>query len=290
MYMYMCMCMCMYTRLSRVLSTTPEYKHNLSQLYKLTTLSRTRAAVHNALTSVVAGFRGLSEMEPVAAVTRMQDKRLREAVAVTVGNRYSGSHTVDSHISARELHDALQQLGLRVEAPWIDQVGGQPMLDKLRGVLATKVQPTDNGFIFAFCGHGRVAELCGNDCVFTSYQAIVDVIAEEPKLQGKPKLVVFDCCHTGTQPGDQFRLPTDMIVARATGFGTKAFEMPNVGNIYTSRLATEIRDHAAEYSVEDLLKLTQGAIHRKNTPTQQVAHVDSSLGAYHLHLGPEAQV
>ena len=30
--------------------------------------------------------------------------------------------------------------------------------------------------------------------MFASYQAIVDVIAAEPKLQGKPKLVVFDCC------------------------------------------------------------------------------------------------
>ena len=80
-----------------------------------------------------------------------------------------------------------------------------------------------------------------------------------------------------------------MIVARSTGFGAEAFETPNVGNIYTSRLATEIRNRADLCSVEDLLKLTQGAIHRKNTPTQQVAHVTSSLGDYHLHLGPETQ-
>ena len=55
------------------------------------------------------------------------------------------------------------------------------------------------------------------------------------------------------------------------------------------QLAAEIREKAAVCSVEDLLKLTQGAIHRKNTPTQQVAHVTSSLGDYHLHLGPETQ-
>ena len=79
-----------------------------------------------------------------------------------------------------------------------------------------------------------------------------------------------------------------MIVTRSTGFGTKAWEQPGRGNIYTRRLAAEIREKAAVCSVEDLLKLTQGAIHGEPTPRQQVAHVlDSSLGAYHLHLGPE---
>ena len=162
------------------------------------------------------------------------------------------------------------------------------MLDRLRGVLETQVEPTDDGFVFAFCGHGRATELQGNDGVLTSYQAIVDVIAAEPKLQGKPKVLVFDCCQAvGNGPTHQLRLPADMIVARSTGFGGAAFETPNVGSIYTRRLAAEIRKKAAVCSVEDLLKLTQGAIHGEPTPRQQVAHVDSSLGAYHLHFGPE---
>ena len=253
------------------------------------------------------------------------------------------------------------------------------MLDKLRGVLATHVQFTDDGFIFAFGGHGRATELQGNDGVLTPYQAIVDVIAAEPKLQGKPKVVVLDCCQiamltatvrsssaaavehalkTGlgtealvwhklgmkvivpprigqrvdsgasaslvamtltiaeapdraallvinqaiaheagvpgtdvaldlTGPTHQLHQPTDMIVARSTAFGTKAWEQLGRGSIYTRRLADEIRARAAACSVEDLLKLTQGAIHNEPTPRQQVAHVDSSLGAYHLHLGPE---
>ena len=164
------------------------------------------------------------------------------------------------------------------------------MLDKLRCVLATLVLPTDDGFVFAFGGHGRATELKGNDGVLTPYQDIVDVIAAEPKLQGKPKLVVFDCCQvTGKGPTRQLSLPKDMIVARSTGFGTKAWEQPNKGTIYTRRLAAEIHDRAAVCSVEDLLKLTQGAIHGEPTPRQQVAHVDSSLGAYHLYLGSETQ-
>ena len=172
------------------------------------------------------------------------------------------------------------------------------MLDKLRGVLATHVQPTDDGFVFAFGGHGRATELKGNDGVLTPYQDIVDVIAAEPKLQDKPKLVVFDCCQvTGTGATDQLSLPKDMIVARSTGFGTKAWEQPNKGTIYTRRLAAEIHDRAAVCSVEDLLKLTQGAIYDEisgarlagHVSSDQVAHIDSSLGAYHLHLGPETR-
>jgi hypothetical protein len=37
--------------------------------------------------------------------------------------------------------------------------------------------------------------------------------------------------------------------------------------------------------VVDLLKLTQGQVHGLNTPTQQVAIVELTLGAYHLFLG-----
>jgi hypothetical protein len=90
-----------------------------------------------------------------------------------------------------------------------------------------------------------------------------------------------------TGPTHQLHQPADMIVARSTAFGTKAWEQLGRGSIYTRRLADEIRARAAACSVEDLLKLTQGAIHNEPTPRQQVAHVDSSLGAYHLHLGPE---
>ena len=66
-------------------------------------------------------------------------------------------------------------------------------------------------------------------------------------------------------------------------------------DVKVRRLAAEIHDRAAVCSVEDLLKLTQGAIYDEisgarlagHVSSDQVAHIDSSLGAYHLHLGPE---
>jgi hypothetical protein len=168
-----------------------------------------------------------------------------------------------------------------VEAPWIDQPGGAPMLQRLRQVLASEVRPTDDGFVFCFGGHGGAINLWGNDNVPTSYQAIIDAIATEPKLEGKPKLVVFDC---GAQQLQQPRLPRDMILARSTSTGTRTYEQAGVGLIYSNRLAAAISSHAATHSVEKLLKLTEGMVPAMPTPTQ-LAHVDSALGAYHLFLG-----
>ena len=160
------------------------------------------------------------------------------------------------------------------------------MLDRLRHVLVSKVHETDDGFVFCFCGHGNAVALKGNDRVPTLYQDIVDVIDTEPKLRGKPKVVVFDCCQVDQGTGlDQLQLPKDMILARSTAFRTTAFEQPGVGNAYSKRLAAAISSYAAAYSVEDLLKLTQGEVHGVRTPTPQNAHVDSALGAYHLFLG-----
>ena len=161
------------------------------------------------------------------------------------------------------------------------------MLDRLRQLLVSEVRPTDDGFVFCFCGHGNAIELKGDDMVSTSYQAIVDVIDTEPKLRGRPKVVVFDCCQIATSAGlGQFQLPKDMILARSTAFRTRGWEQPGVGNVYSKRLAAAISsDNAAAHSVEDLLKLTQGEVHELNTPAPQIAHVVSALGAYHLFLG-----
>jgi len=118
---------------------------------------------------------------------------MRSAVAVTVGNRHSGTaKEVDCNLSAEKLNDALQTHGLRVEPPWINQPGGEPMLQRLRQVLANEVRWTDDGFVFCFCGHGRTTELLGNDDVPTLYQAIIDAIDAEPKLRSRPKVVVFE--------------------------------------------------------------------------------------------------
>ena len=212
---------------------------------------------------------------------------MRSAVAVTVGNRHSGTaKEVDCNLWAEKLNDALQTHGLRVEPPWINQPGGEPMLQRLRQVLANEVRSTDDGFVFCFCGHGRTTELLGNDDVPTLYQAIIDAIDAEPKLRSRPKLVVFDCCRgNAASEHGQLRLPKDMILARSTALTTEAFEQQSIGNVYSNRLATAIRSHAAAESVVDLLKLTQGQVHGLNTPTPQVAIVELTLGAYHLFLG-----
>ena len=159
------------------------------------------------------------------------------------------------------------------------------MLQRLRQVLASEVRPTDDGFVFCFCGHGGAINLSGNDNVPTSYQAIINVIDTEPKLQGKPKLVVFDCCQGNTAAG--LKLPQNMIVARSTALSTEAFTQATVGNVYSNRLAAAIRSHAAADSVEDLLKLTQSKVHGLSPvlPAPQIAHVVSALGAFHLFLG-----
>jgi len=173
------------------------------------------------------------------------------------------------------------------------------MLDRLRQVLASEVRPTDDGFVFCFCGHGGATELLGNDNVPTSYQAILNVIATEQKLQGKPKLIVFDCCqgNAASDPG-HLRVPKDTILAFATALSTRSWEQPGVGNVYSNRLAAAIRSYAATDSVEDLLKRTQGEVHGERIVTmdqhgvetrhRQIAHVDSALGAYHLFLGRPA--
>ena len=224
-------------------------------------------------------------MQPV----QMQEKRMRSAVAVTVGNRYSGPSQRDCHLSAQQLSVALQTRGLRVEPPWIDEPGGSSMLLRLRQVLASEVRPTDDGFVFCFCGHGGAMNLLGNDNAPVLYQAIIEEIATEPNLEGKPKVVIFDCCQIVTPAGlDQLQLPKDVILARSTAVRTEAFELPGLGNVYSKRLATAIRSHAGTNSVEDLLKLTQGQVHGLGTPEPQIAHVDSALGAYHLFFGDES--
>ena len=173
------------------------------------------------------------------------------------------------------------------------------MVDRLKQVLASEVLPFDDGFVFCFCGHGDATELSGNDNARTSYQDIINAIATEPKLQGKPKLIVFDCCqgNAASDPG-HLRVPKDTVLAFATALSTGAFAWRGVGNVYSNRLAAAIRSYAATDSVEDLLKRTQGEVHGERLVTKdqhgvetrhrQIAHVDSALGAYHLFLGRPA--
>eukprot|EP00966_Prymnesium_polylepis_P125166 2894451-Prymnesium_polylepis.1 len=231
----------------------------------------TTGDVHLALAQVLAGFPGMWATGPQVIVQRMRDVRMHNAVAVTIGNRYSGTDERDCHLSAHNLSDALRSLGMRTEAPWIDQPGGLPMLDRLKQVINDQVQPTDDGFVFCFAGHGRATNLQGQDGVFTAYQAIVDVIAAAPKLQGKPKVVIFDCCQVvvAGEPRDQLSLPKEMILARSTGLGTVAFEQANVGGIYSKRFANALRSHAKAHTLEDLIKLTQAAVHGLSTPAPQ---------------------
>jgi hypothetical protein len=214
---------------------------------------------------------------------------MRNAVVVTVGNRHLGTaKQVDCHLSAQELNDALRGRGLRVEPPWIDEPGGLRFLEKLRQVLRSKVLPTDDGFVLCLCGHGSATEFVGNDCVRTSYQAIIHVIDTETELLGadRSNVLIADCCQVVTSDGaDQVQLPKNLLLARSTGFRTRAFEQPGVGNVYSNRLAANIRSHAAAHSVEDLLKLTQGEVHDEPTPAPQIANMGSALGAYHLFLG-----
>jgi len=228
-------------------------------------------------------------LEALAKPIEIREKRMRNAVVVTVGNRYSGSQSVDCHLSAQELSAALQGRGLRVEAPWIDEPGGLPMLEKLRQVVRSKVLPTDDGFVLCLCGHGSATEFVGNDNVRTSYQAIINVIDTEIKALGADtsNVLIADCCQIVTSAGaEQVQLPKNMLLARSTGFRTRAFEEAGKGNLYSNRLAANIRSHAARSSVEDLVKLMQGQVHGVVTPAPQIAHVGSALGAYHLFLGP----
>ena len=108
------------------------------------------------------------------------------------------------------------------------------------------MRPTDDGFVFYFCGHGNAVELKGNDKAPVLYQAIIDEIATEPNLEGKPKVVVFDCCQIATSAGlGQLQLPKDMILARSTAFRARGWEQPGVGNVYSKRLAAAISSYAA---------------------------------------------
>ena len=171
------------------------------------------------------------------------------------------------------------------------------MMSRLKALLANKVDANDDGFVFMFAGHGTATALKADDGVEIPYQEIMDAISANPLLAQKPKLLVFDCCQvTGSAgqsyqgvaigPRDQLSLPKETLVARSTGVGTQAFEKIGFGSVYSARLADNIRNHAASHMLEQLLKRTQGAVHSESTPSPQIAHVDSSLGAYDLFLGP----
>ena len=244
-------------------------------------------SVNSALETALASFPGLCKLPACVVVSQMQERWIQRAVVVTVGNQYSGDYAVDCHLSAQHLHNTMRTLGLRTEPPWINQDGGPPMVDKLQQVLATHVHSDDDGFIFCFCGHGLASELQGQDGVLTSYQEIVDVISSESKLLGKPKLIVFDCCQSveKDRPTDQLRLPSDTLVARSTGFGTRACEEPGFGGVYSNELASLISSSSATHTIEDLLKLTHSFVQDSHDGPGQVAHVESSLGPYHLYLG-----
>ena len=80
------------------------------------------------LSAVVHAFPGLRWTAARPVIQRMEDKRMVNAVAVKVGNRYNGPHSRDCHLSAQELNDFIEDTErdwqVRDGRVWFGDVGG----------------------------------------------------------------------------------------------------------------------------------------------------------------------
>jgi len=168
-------------------------------------------------------------------------------------------------VSARKLHGVLAGLGSVRKAldPWVDERGGNALLDRLRATIDAEVQDDDDGLLFVYSGHGDAQYICGSyvrsRITITKCSDILRIFATHPRLAGKAVLVVFDncrglstCCNRKAQFDD---LGPKTLVAFSTRLDKESDIDPHRGCEYTNALADLLRDHARDVDIESILKL-----------------------------------
>lgn len=119
-------------------------------------------------------------------------------------------------------------------------------------------------FMFYFSGHGSKEGILlqpYGDCV--SYKSVTDSIVNLRGLQGKPKIIIFDCCRRMdgelSSPGCDFATGYhDTIICYACSSNATSIALGKDGSVFTQNFAKKLQQFGREMSFVELLNQAKG--------------------------------
>ena len=165
------------------------------------------------------------------------------------------------------MREVLRESGWEVDSP-LDCSTTRESYENRLGQLKQMNLEKYSCFLFYYSGHGSHKGMLfpPNRAVVTYKEVIDDVFALE-HLQGKPKILVFDCCRTDHQSGEeplgslrQHFASTyhDMIVCFACAANAASMALGPAGSIFTQNFAKKLQEFGREMTFEDLLTQAKG--------------------------------
>lgn len=124
-------------------------------------------------------------------------------------------------------------------------------------------------FMFYFSGHGsKEGMLFQPDGGVLPFKEAIDSVVALESLQGKPKILIFDCCRTdcGSTEGNPLKSLgedfasryNDTIICFACTANTAAMALGNAGSIFTQNFAKKLEEFGKEMSFVELLTQAKG--------------------------------
>jgi len=220
----------------------------------------------------------------------LQVKRLSKGVALCIGNTYEEVPELTLATAVQQLGKVFGQLGFR-EKVLLNVDGDTAMVDCIQKIIDDEVdEKIDEGFVFAFNGHGTQQGVVGADGEETPYTEIQGII-DQWKLRHKPKVILFDCCkgvagivvpglkpqNLGSYAEPRAKL-ADMFVAHPTGDGRVAWGDAG-GGLFSQLFMEQIKLNSHKCDLYELMTIVNGKL-------RAAANFNSSFKGYKVMLGP----
>ena len=87
----------------------------------------------------------------------------------------------------------------------------------------------------------------------TTFKKIVDAICKHPNVQGKPKMIVFDCCRDADpQHARMLNTPAETCVVFSSKLGAGSWITEDKGCVFTDALAGMLQQKARTHDVDSI--------------------------------------
>ena len=170
----------------------------------------------------------------------------------------------------------LEDTGWHVKAPYGPSTSGENYADAMEELRGKSDLSSYSCFMFYFSGHGTPEGMLLQPHNLAPFKEVIDAIQGIKSLEGKPKILIFDCCRQDSTDhsaafsqregnanvlklGEHFaETHNDMIVCFACTHNTKSLSAVSHGSLFTMHLATALSRFSHDLSFVEIVDQAKG--------------------------------
>ena len=174
------------------------------------------------------------------------------------------------------METVLKDTGWHVKAPYGPSTSWENYTDAMEELREKSDLRSYSCFMFYFSGHGTPEGILLQPQTLVPFKGVIDAIQGIKSLEGKPKILIFDCCRqdstthsagfneVGGNPnvlklGEHFaETHNDMIVCFACSHNTKSLSAVSHGSLFTMHLVTALSRFSHDLSFVEILDQAKG--------------------------------